>query len=102
MLVDDEARPPQEEAVEAGRLSRKTFLGRTAAAAGGVALLGASGAQASRLLRTAGALGGETYAPAALAASEMSTLKAVLSQLLPKDELGPGAVVSGVHIYIDQ
>jgi hypothetical protein len=32
----------------------------------------------------------------------MSTLKAVLSELLPTDELGPGAVEAGVDVYIDR
>ncbi len=32
----------------------------------------------------------------------MTTLTSVLKQLLPTDELGPGAVESGVHVYIDK
>ncbi len=32
----------------------------------------------------------------------MNTLEAVLAQLMPKDELGPGAVEAGVPTYIDR
>jgi len=35
----------------------------------------------------------------ALSAGEMKTLEALLSQLMPKDELGPGAVELGVPQY---
>jgi gluconate 2-dehydrogenase gamma chain len=38
---------------------------------------------------------------AALTSQEMTTLKSVLAQLLPQDNLGPGAVEAGVHVYID-
>jgi hypothetical protein len=44
----------------------------------------------------------EVPASPALTASESSTLSAVLAQLLPADELGPGAVESGVPAYIER
>jgi gluconate 2-dehydrogenase gamma chain len=101
--MNDEARPPLDEAEDgADLLSRKSFLGQSAAVAGSVALLSSPAAQASRLLRTASTAPERAYAPVALTAQEMTTLTAVLRQLLPKDELGPGAVEAGVHIYIDR
>jgi gluconate 2-dehydrogenase gamma chain len=44
----------------------------------------------------------EVPARAALTAPEMSTLSAVLEQLLPSDALGPGAVEAGVPAYIER
>jgi len=39
---------------------------------------------------------------AALTPSQMKTLVAFIDRLIPSDELGPGAVASGVQIYIDR
>jgi gluconate 2-dehydrogenase gamma chain len=75
--------------------SRKALLGRAAVVAGGIALAGPAGAQASRLLAA------EAQPPTALTVGEMSTLTAVLHRLFPKDELGVGAVQAGVPRYID-
>jgi gluconate 2-dehydrogenase gamma chain len=76
--VDAEAPPPPE---TEGNLTRRGFLGRTATVAGGMTLLGGSGA---------------------LSAAELATLTAVLAQLLPADSLGPGAVEAGVPTYINR
>jgi gluconate 2-dehydrogenase gamma chain len=32
----------------------------------------------------------------------MTTLKAILARLIPKDNLGPGAVEANAHVYIDR
>jgi len=37
----------------------------------------------------------------ALSAAEMRVLEAFIDRLIPADELGPGAVEAGVHVYID-
>jgi len=39
---------------------------------------------------------------AALTPAHMKTLVAFIDRLIPSDELGPGAVASGVQIYIDR
>jgi len=39
---------------------------------------------------------------AALTPAQMKTLVAFIDRLIPSDELGPGAVASGVQIYIDR
>jgi gluconate 2-dehydrogenase gamma chain len=101
MPMDDEARAPQEEAAETGLLSRKTFLGRTAVAAGSVALAGASQANASQLVATAKRLR-IAHTPVALTTAELATLQAVLGQLFPNGHPGPGAVEMGVDVYIDR
>jgi gluconate 2-dehydrogenase gamma chain len=44
----------------------------------------------------------ETYSPVNLTADELTTLKAVLDRLIPKDDLGPGANEAGVFVYIDR
>ena len=96
--VDGEApSPPASEE----SLTRRTFLGRSAAAAASVSLLSGTAAHASRLLATSGAASAAASAPGALTAAELKTLEAVLAQLLPKDHLGPGAVEAGVPTYID-
>jgi hypothetical protein len=65
---------------------------RAGMVAGGVALLGSFPVAASQ---AAG-----DPASGALTAPETATLEVVLAQLLPKDELGPGAVEAGVPKYI--
>ncbi|HEX4307639.1 MAG TPA: gluconate 2-dehydrogenase subunit 3 family protein [Solirubrobacterales bacterium] len=75
-------------------LDRRTFIKRTGMAAGGVALLGSLPAALRSPPAVAQAAGG------ALSAGEMKTLEALLSQLMPKDALGPGAVELGVPEYI--
>jgi hypothetical protein len=41
-------------------------------------------------------------APTALTAAQMKTLEAFIDRLIPRDELGPGAVDAGAQIYIDR
>jgi hypothetical protein len=77
--------------------TRREFIGRSAAAAGGLVVIGAAG---GALLESGIALGAAA-APGALTAAELATLTAVLAQLLPDDSLGPGAVEAGVPSYID-
>jgi Gluconate 2-dehydrogenase subunit 3 len=40
--------------------------------------------------------------PAALTPGQMKTLEAFIDRLIPTDELGPGAVEAGAHVYIDR
>ena len=39
---------------------------------------------------------------ATLSPAEMKTLEAFIDRLIPTDELGPGAVEAGAHVYIDR
>jgi gluconate 2-dehydrogenase gamma chain len=96
--VDPEAPPPPE---DAGDLTRRGFLGRTATAAGGITLLGGSVAHASRFLDST-VIADIAAGSGALTAAELATLTAVLAQLLPADSLGPGAVETGVPTYINR
>jgi gluconate 2-dehydrogenase gamma chain len=77
-------------------LSRRTFVQRAAAVSAGALVLGARlgwpGEEAAADANASGAVG--------LSAAEMGTLKSLLAQLLPSDELGPGAVEAGVPAYI--
>src|SRR2546423_25516 len=41
-------------------------------------------------------------APASFTAAQMKTLEAFIDRLIPRDELGPGAVDAGAQIYIDR
>ncbi|MGO9821801.1 MAG: gluconate 2-dehydrogenase subunit 3 family protein [Solirubrobacteraceae bacterium] len=79
-------------------LTRRRFLERSAGVAGGLTAAAAVGG--SGLLESASALAAS--APVALTAAELATLTAVLTQLLPADSLGPGAVEAGVPTYIDR
>ena len=79
-------------------LTRRRFLERSAGVAGGLTAAAAVGG--SGLLESASALAAS--APVALTAAELATLTAVLTQLLPADSLGPGAVEAGVPAYIDR
>ena len=100
MLVDTGG-PPLGDG--SGAVTRRGFLGRSAALAGGVGLVGASTARASRLLAAASHVeAAAAYAPVALTATELGTLQAVLGQLFPSDGLGAGAVGMGVDVYIDR
>ena len=83
-----------------GALTRRVLIGRGAAVAGGVALLGAPADAAAKVEHASAML--ESGHRVSLTKSQMGTLKAVLADLLPKDELGPGAVEAGVHVYIDR
>jgi len=40
--------------------------------------------------------------PAALSATQLRTLEAFIDRLVPRDELGPGAVDAGAQVYIDR
>jgi|SRR5271163_1801799 len=73
-------------------ITRRSFLGRGAVVAGSVALVAGCGGAAHVLKPTA---------TGALTTKEMATLESVLAQLLPRDELGPGAVEAGVPTYIN-
>lgn len=42
------------------------------------------------------------YEPVALTPDELATLKLVIERLIPSDDLGPGAVEAGVHVFIDR
>lgn len=88
--------------MEADGLTRRGLLARGAAGAGAMTLLGGSVARASRLLATGVAGTAELASTGVLTAAEMGTLEAALAQLLPEDELGPGAVEAGVPTYIDR
>jgi gluconate 2-dehydrogenase gamma chain len=44
----------------------------------------------------------ERYAPVALTSAELTTLKAAIARLIPRDDLGPGAVEAGVFVFIDR
>jgi gluconate 2-dehydrogenase gamma chain len=41
-------------------------------------------------------------APVSFTATQMKTLEAFIDRLIPRDELGPGAVDAGAQIYIDR
>jgi gluconate 2-dehydrogenase gamma chain len=98
MHPDD--RPPTKEH-NPTRLSRRHFLERGALAAGSVAVLSVT-TELPGLAEAAGHAAAAAYAPAALAANEMATLKAILDRLIPKDRVGPSATQAHVHIYIDR
>lgn len=83
--------------IEDEGVTRRSFIGQSAAVAGGLTVLGGAGAG---LLESATALAAS--AGGALTVAELATLTAVLSQLLPSDSLGPGAVEAGVPTYINQ
>jgi gluconate 2-dehydrogenase gamma chain len=101
--VNAESPPPfEEEAFEDdGDLTRRGFLGRTAAVAGGITMLGGSVAHASRFLGSTTAVDAAAGS-GALSSAELATLTSVLAQLLPPDSLGPGAVEAGVPTYINR
>jgi len=40
--------------------------------------------------------------PSALTPAQMKTLEAFIDRLIPRDDLGPGAVDAGSHFYIDR
>src|SRR6266516_4590488 len=40
--------------------------------------------------------------PTALSAAQLRTLEAFIDRLIPRDELGPGAVDAGAQVYIDR
>src|SRR5690606_16670644 len=44
----------------------------------------------------------DAYVPRALTEAELATLKAAIDQLIPSDEIGPGAAEAGVFVYIDR
>src|SRR5262245_34953286 len=41
-------------------------------------------------------------APVSFTSAQMKTLEALIDRLIPRDELGPGAVDAGAQIYIDR
>ena len=85
--------PPPERPDGLGNHTRRQLFQYGAAATAAVALPG--------LLEACGGGMSRPYKAAALTDREMTTLRAALAQLLPKDELGPGAVEAGVDVYID-
>lgn len=83
-------------------MDRRTFVRRAAVAAGtGAALAGALPGTGAEAFAAAGA-GTQAKTQSALSGGQMKTLEALLARLLPKDELGPGAVEVGVPTYIDR
>ena len=84
-----------------GQLTRRVLIGRGAAVAGGMTVLGAHATEAAAAVEHASAML-EAGPRVSLTAAWMKTLKAVLADLLPNDDLGPGAVEAGVHVYIDR
>jgi gluconate 2-dehydrogenase gamma chain len=83
-------------------LSRRTFMQRSAVVAGGVTVLATVPIAAGTGTALAASPEAEPYAPTALTKSELATLKAIISRLIPADDLGPGATESGVDVYIDK
>lgn len=101
--MDAESRSETEEAVDVpDLLSRRHFLERSALVAGSAAVLGMASEVPGLVEAAASHVTEEVYAPVALTSTEMTTLKAVLRRLIPKDKLGPGAVEARVHTYIDK
>jgi gluconate 2-dehydrogenase gamma chain len=98
--VDTESRSDTDEAQDL--FSRRHFLERTALVAGSAAVLGIASEVPGLVEAAASHVAEEAYTPVALTAAEMTTLKAILARLIPKDKLGPGAVEAKVHIYIDK
>ncbi|MCU1338682.1 MAG: rane-bound D-gluconate 2-dehydrogenase small subunit [Bryobacterales bacterium] len=47
-------------------------------------------------------LSAQQVAQTALTPAQMKTLEAFIDRLIPSDDLGPGAVEAGAHIYIDR
>jgi gluconate 2-dehydrogenase gamma chain len=94
-----EEHDPAEAPLGTAEINRKGFIQRSAVVTGGLIVLsrmpGAGTAQAS----TAEAA---EYVPTALSAADMASLTAILTRLLPADDLGPGAVEANVHVYIDR
>lgn len=90
------------------QVSRRRLLRDSALAAGAVTGIGfpahaiASAAAGERLAVYSTQESLDSYAPVALTAEEMTTLKAAMSRLIPNDDLGPGAVEAGAYVYVDR
>ncbi|HWE61361.1 MAG TPA: gluconate 2-dehydrogenase subunit 3 family protein [Chloroflexota bacterium] len=78
-------------------ISRRTFMQRSTLVAGSLIVLSTLPGAADAAPAAA-----VDYAPQALTSAELATLKAVIDRLIPTDALGPGAVDSNVHAYIDR
>lgn len=95
-MIDDtvsRSDPQSEPPGGLGRHTRRELLRYGAAATAAAAL--------PSFLEACGGHSTPAYKAATLTSQEMATLRAALAQLLPKDELGPGAVEAGVDVYID-
>jgi hypothetical protein len=99
--VEDDV-PNFEPVISERDLTRKKFMQRSAVVAGGVIALGTMPGIGGGAIANAAPAGSETYAPAALSTTELTTLKAIINRLIPTDDIGPGAVDSNVHAYIDR
>ena len=98
------------------RIDRRGFLQASRLIAGGALAAGSAlpsrvlgagvpnGRRAVRasLLSDATPEAGDASTHGALTVSELATLRAVVSRLIPTDDLGPGAGDAGVHIFIDR
>ena len=94
-------------------ISRRTLLRRAgaAAAAGAAAGTGVPAAAETAATTPAAPVPGASQAPAPappraaweqLTAEEADLLEAIADQLIPSDDLGPGAVAAGAVVYIDR
>lgn len=118
-MNDHEPSPhPDERLIDRRRLLRDASLltgGAVAAAVAAPTLAGAASARpAAPVIRLrqadatpvaspmASPVDLETYAPVNLTAAQLTTLKAALDRIIPKDELGPGANEAGVFVFIDR
>jgi gluconate 2-dehydrogenase gamma chain len=79
--------------------SRRAFIQRSAIAASG--LIALTKMPGTGEVGTAGAAPAEATATA-LTPTELGALQAVIGRLIPTDDLGPGAVDSNVHVYINR
>lgn len=84
------------------------LTGAALAGVGSPFAMGASAAGSGKLARLLERLNLQTpvsvddYTPVALTLAELTTLNAAIDRIIPSDDLGPGAVETGVFIFIDQ
>lgn len=94
-------------------LHRRDLLKDGAVAAGAIAGLGMAGAagavvsqpipeKLAKLVQFEVVDDLDAYVPKALTEAELTTLKAAIDQLIPSDDIGPGASEAGVFVYIDR
>lgn len=93
---------------------RRTLLRGSALLAGGVAITAetarglAAGVRPEHrdawlaLFQDASPTAIEDYTPTALTEDEFATLGAAVGRIIPTDDIGPGAVEAGVHVFIDR
>lgn len=85
-------------------ISQRRIMRRHLLLGGGVALAGAAWPRSGLATWNAHLVQAtpESHQPLALSPEELETLRAVVGRLIPTDDLGPGADVAGVHIFIDR